>query len=615
MFQTFDPAGDPSVGKPRVAKLRKWLKANDLDGFIVPRADEHQGEYVPARASRLKWLTGFSGSAGIAIVLKDRAFVFVDGRYTLQVRQEVDLNVFAIESLVDNPPRIWIKDNLGKGARLGFDPWLHTTGEVKALKAAAAKAGVTLVPVETNAVDAIWSDQPEPPLAPVELQPIAFAGELARDKLARLAAAIAKEDATHAALTDPSSIAWTFNIRGGDVPHTPLALGFAILAADGNHQLFMDERKFSRTVKAYLTQLAELREPADFESAIVQLAKDGARIALDPALAAEKLRMLIEDNGGTVVATPDPARTPRATKNQAEIAGSRAAHRRDGAAVVKLLCWLDRQKPGSLDEIAVVTKLEECRRQTGEETQMPLRDVSFDTISGAGPNGAIMHYRVSRATSRVLGDGELFLLDSGAQYQDGTTDITRTVPMGKPTEEMKERYTLVLKGMIGISMLRFPPGTRGCDIDAVARMALWRHGLDFAHGTGHGVGSYLAVHEGPQRIAKSGTEKLLEGMMISNEPGYYKEGAYGIRLENLILVAPAEAIDGGDIDMHSFETLTLAPFDKRMLNTELMTREELHWLDQYHARVLAEIGPMLDGEALAWLEQATQPLPRDDKTA
>ncbi|MDR7035076.1 aminopeptidase P family protein [Mesorhizobium sp. BE184] len=615
MFQTFDPAGDPSVGKPRVATLRKWLSDNDLDGFIVPRADEHQGEYVPARASRLKWLTGFSGSAGVAIVLKDRAFVFVDGRYTLQVRQEVDLDVFAIESLVDNPPRLWIGDNLGKGARLGFDPWLHTTGEVKALRAAAEKAGATPVPVETNPVDAIWSDQPEPPLAPVELHPIVFAGELAREKLARLAAAITKEDATHAVLTDPSSIAWAFNIRGGDVPHTPLALGFAILAADGNHRLFMDSRKFSRTVNAYLTQLAEPHEPADFEPAVVKLAKGGAKIALDPALAAEKLRMLVEENGGTVVAAPDPARIPRATKNQAEIAGSRAAHRRDGAAVAKLLCWLDRQKPGSLDEIAVVTKLEECRRQTGEETQMPLRDVSFDTISGAGPNGAIMHYRVSRTTSRVLGDGELFLLDSGAQYQDGTTDITRTVPMGKPTQEMRDRYTLVLKGMIGISMLRFPPRTRGCDIDAVARMALWRHGLDFAHGTGHGVGSYLAVHEGPQRIAKTGTEKLLEGMMISNEPGYYKEGAYGIRLENLILVSPAEAVGGGDIDMHSFETLTLAPFDKRMLNTELMTREELHWLDAYHARVLAEIGPMLDGEALAWLEKACAPLPHDDKTA
>ncbi|TPL56353.1 aminopeptidase P family protein [Mesorhizobium sp. B2-4-2] len=613
MFQAFDSAGNPAVGRPRVALLRQWLAENGLDGFVVPRADEHQGEYVADRSARLKWLTGFSGSAGVAIILRDRAFIFVDGRYTLQVRGEVDLGIFSIESLVDNPPANWLKDNLGKGARLGFDPWLHTIGEVKALRASAEKTGAVLVPLEANPIDIIWKDQPDAPVAPVELHPIGFAGELAKDKLARLAAAIGQEGATHAVLTDPSSIAWAFNIRGGDVPHTPLALGFAVLAADGRHRLFMDSRKFSRQVAAYLTQLAEPHEPGEFEAAVVALAKSGAKIALDPVLAADRLRMLVEDNGGEVIAAPDPARIPRATKNQAEINGSRAAHRRDGAAVAKLLCWLDRQKPGSLDEIAVVTRLEETRRQTGEETQMPLRDVSFDTISGAGPNGAIMHYRVSRATSRKLQAGELFLLDSGAQYQDGTTDITRTVPIGQPTEEMRERFTLVLKGMIGISTLRFPAGTRGSEIDAVARMALWKHGCDFAHGTGHGVGSYLAVHEGPQRIARTGTEKLLEGMMLSNEPGYYKEGSYGIRIENLILVTPAEQIDGGDIAMHGFETLTLAPIDVRLVRSDLLTRDELHWLDTYHARVLAEIGPMLDGETLAWLEKATAPLPHGAK--
>ncbi|MGN6536111.1 MAG: aminopeptidase P family protein [Mesorhizobium sp.] len=613
MFQTFDSAGDPSVGKPRVAKLREWLAAHDLDGFIVPRADEHQGEYVPPHAARLRWLTGFSGSAGAAVVLKDRAVMFVDGRYQLQVRQETDQTVFTVESLIDNPPSAWLKDNIGKGARIGFDPWLHTVGEVKALRASAGKAGAELVPVTENPVDATWDDQPAPPLEPVEIHPIAFAGELAKDKLARLAAAIEKDGATHTILTDPSSIAWAFNIRGTDVPHTPLALGFAILAADGKHQLFMTGKKFSRTVAAYLTQLADLHEPADFEPAVAALAKAGARIALDPALAAEKLRALIADNGGTVVEAPDPARIPRAVKNAAEIAGSRAAHRRDGAAMAKLLAWLDRQEPGTTDEIAVVTKLEECRRRTGEETQMPLRDVSFDTISGAGPNGAVIHYRVSHATNRPLADGELFLLDSGAQYQDGTTDITRTVPVGRPSEEMRERCTLVLKGLIALSMLRFPAGTRGSEIDAMARVALWRHGLDYAHGTGHGVGSYLAVHEGPQRIARSGTEKLLEGMMLSNEPGYYKEGAYGIRLENLILVTPAEPVEGGDIAMHAFETLTLAPFDRRLIKPHLLTRDELHWLDQYHARVLAEIGPMLDGETLAWLETACAPFPQEEK--
>jgi len=613
MFQDFDEVNDPSKGRGRVSRLREWLAEKGLDGFIAPRTDEHQGEYVPAHSERLKWLTGFSGSAGVAIVLANRAVIFVDGRYTLQVRDQADPEIFAIESLIDNPPAKWLKENLRAGTRLAYDPWLHTIGEVKALSEAAEKVGVELVPVSSNPIDAIWPDQPKPPLQPVEIHPIEFAGELARDKLARLAAAIAREGATHAVLTDPSSVAWAFNIRGSDVPHTPLALGFAVLAAEGPHLLFMDKRKLPIRTEAYLTQLADLRTPSTLEAEIATLAKGGAKIALDPVLAAERLRMLIAEDGGTVVKGADPARIPRATKNSAEIAGARAAHRRDGAAVAKLLCWLDRQQPDTLDEIAVVTKLEEMRRVTGDETQMPLREVSFATIAGAGPNGAIMHYRVSTATNRPLKAGELFLLDSGGQYQDGTTDITRTVPIGEPTQEMRTRYTLVLKGLINISLLRFPSGTRGADIDAVARLALWKAGLDYAHGTGHGVGSYLSVHEGPQRIARTGMEKLLEGMILSNEPGYYKPGSYGIRLENLILVTPAENLPDGDIAMHGFETLTLTPFDKRMLRTSLLTRDELHWLDEYHARVLSEIGPMVDGEVLAWLENATAPLPRDEK--
>ncbi|NGN40980.1 aminopeptidase P family protein [Mesorhizobium sp. CGMCC 1.15528] len=608
MFQTFETAGDPTSAPARVAKLREWLASHDLDGFLVPRADEHQGEYVAVRSERLRWLTGFSGSAGVALILKDRAFIFVDGRYQLQVREQVDLGIFAIESLIDNPPAAWIKDNLGKGARLGFDPWLHTVGEVQALKKAAEKNGATLVALDVNPIDEIWADQPEQPMAAVDIHPIEFAGELAKEKLARLAEALSKQGATHCVLTDPSSIAWAFNIRGNDVPHTPLVLGFAILAADGKHLLFIDKRKLPRKVQAYLTQLCDLRAPDALTGDLAKLAKSGAKIALDPALAAEKLRAIIEENGGTVVSEADPARLPRATKNQAELQGARAAHRRDGAAVAKLLCWLDAQKPGTMDEIKLVTQLEEARRTVGEETQMPLRDVSFDTISGAGPNGAIMHYRVSKATNRKLGDGELFLLDSGAQYQDGTTDITRTVAIGQSTDEMRERFTLVLKGMIGISTLRFPVGTRGSEIDAVARMALWKHGLDYAHGTGHGVGSYLAVHEGPQRISRTGTEKFLEGMILSNEPGYYKEGHYGIRIENLILVTAAKPVEGGDLPVHEFETLTLAPIDRRLVRPDLLAHEELVWLNAYHARVLAEIGPMVDGETLKWLEQATAPI-------
>ena len=607
MFQSFDVTSNPSQGPARVARLREWLAGKKLDGFIVPRADEHQGEYVPARAERLSWLTGFTGSAGAAIILADSAEIFVDGRYTLQVRSQVDPSIFSVQSLIETPPAKWLGDNAAKGARIGFDPWLHTIAEAKALKAALEKRGAELVAVAKNAVDEIWDDQPAGPLEPVDIQPLNYAGELAKDKLARIAGSLKAEGATHTILTDPSSLAWTFNIRGRDVPHTPLALGFAAISADGQHLLFMDKRKLPRTTEAYLTQLSDIRPPSSLESEIAALAKAGAKVGLDQSLAAEKLRLIVEENGGTVVSFADPARLPRATKNDAELAGTRNAHRRDGAAVSRFVRWIETRPPGSVDEIAAVTALENCRTETGKELQMPLRDISFDTISGAGPNGAIIHYRVTTATNRTLGPGELYLVDSGAQYQDGTTDITRTLPIGEPTMEMRERYTLVLKGMIQISMLRFPPGTRGADIDAFARAALWKAGLDYAHGTGHGVGSFLSVHEGPQRIAKSGTEKLMPGMILSNEPGYYKEGAYGIRLENLIVVTEAQPVEGGDLPMHGFETLTLVPFDKRMIATELLTREEFEWLNAYHARVREEVGPLLAGDEQAWLEAATSP--------
>ena len=608
MFQSFDVKSDPSQGPERVARLRQWLEKERLTGFLVPRADEHQGEYVAACSERLQWLTGFTGSAGIALVLRDKAYVFVDGRYTLQARHQTDPSTFAIESLIDNPPEKWLAANLAKGGRIGFDPWLHTISEAKKLRAAVAERSGELVAAGPNPIDVLWSDRPAPPLEPVEIQPEEYAGRLAKDKLADMAEAIARAGATHAVLTDPSSVAWAFNIRGHDVPHTPLALGFAVLAADGRHRLFMDERKFSITVKAYLTQLADLFAPDELEGAIVGLAKSGASIGLDPSLAAEKLRLLVEENGGRFLPLADPARLPRAVKNPAEIAGARAAHRRDGAAVSKFLAWLDRQQPGTIDEIRAARSLEGFRQATGEELQMPLRDISFDTISGAGPNGAIIHYRVTTKTTRKLGAGELYLVDSGAQYQDGTTDITRTVAIGAPTAEMRRRATLVLKGMIGISMLRFPPGTRGADIDAVARQALWKAGLDYQHGTGHGVGSYLSVHEGPQRISKTGTEKLLAGMILSNEPGYYKEGAYGIRMENLVLVTEAEVPEGGDIAVYGFETLTLAPFDRRLVEPELLARDDLDWLNAYHARVLREVGPLVDGETRKWLEAATAPI-------
>ncbi|MCB1381842.1 MAG: aminopeptidase P family protein [Notoacmeibacter sp.] len=607
-FQGFESGADPSEGAARVAALRDWMAKEGIGGVLVPRADEHQGEYVGAYAERLSWLTGFTGSAGCALVTAQEAVMFTDGRYTLQVRQQTDVEVFSYQDLIACPPHAWLASNAAQGARIGIDPWLHTIADAARLEDAVHKAGGVLVSLERNPVDAIRSDRPAPPLEPVLIHPMERAGELASEKLAAMAAALAKAGADATVLTDPSSIAWAFNIRGSDVPHTPLALGFAIIKAEGEPELFMDKRKMPMRTEAYLTQLAALRPPSELDDALVALARAGKTVALDPALAAVKLEQLVKANGGTTIALPDPARLPRACKNAVEIEGARAAHRRDGAAMARFLAWLDSRAPGTVTEIEAVEQLEAARIRAGNEAQMPLKDISFDTISGTGPNGAVIHYRVTHQTNRTLSGGDLFLLDSGGQYEDGTTDITRTMPVGGVTAEMRERYTIVLKGLIGISTIRFPRGTRGADIDVLARAAHWKAGLDFAHGTGHGVGSYLSVHEGPQRIAKTGTQPLMEGMILSNEPGYYKDGAYGIRLENLIVVTPATAIPGGDIPMHGFETLTLCPFDRRMIVAPMLTREEVNWLNAYHARVAAEIVPMLEGSDRVWLEAACAPL-------
>lgn len=608
MFQSFDVQTDPSHAASRIGRLREAIREAGIDAFLVPRADEHQGEYVPARAERLKWLTGFTGSAGMALVLLDRAIVFVDGRYTLQAQAQCDAGVFEIADLIANPPVKWLEANAGKGWRIGIDPWLHTISEVGKLKKAAQKRDASLVTVEGNLIDRIWDDQPAPPRGKVEIHPDSLAGQSVAEKLARLAASIAEAGASHFVLTDPSSLAWAFNIRGSDVAHTPLALGFAVLAADGAHRVFIDAAKLTDESRGHLTSHATLVEAGELSPAVVKLAGNGARIGLDPALAADRLRGLIEEAGGSVIEMPDPAQLPRATKNAVEIEGARRAHLRDGAAVTRFLHWLDRQEPGSVDEVGAATRLERTRTEAGEAFQEPLRDISFDTISGAGPNGAIIHYRVTTATNRKLGRGELYLVDSGGQYRDGTTDITRTVAIGTPSAEMRQRYTIVLKGLIAISMLRFPAGTRGRDIDAFARRAHWQAGIDYAHGTGHGVGSFLSVHEGPQRISRMGEQVLLPGMIISNEPGYYKEGAYGIRLENLIVVEEARAVERGEIDTHGFETLTLAPFDRRLIEAGMLDDWERRWLDAYHARVLDALSPYLDTIERQWLAQAAAPL-------
>ena len=603
-FQSFEDRTERAASGARVAALRTELARRGLTGFVVPRSDRHQNEYVPASEERLAWLTGFTGSAGAAIVLMERAVLFVDGRYTLQVREQVDTSLFTIEHLVETPPDRWIETNLTSADRLGYDPWLHTVESAERLAKACAAAGATLVAVEPDLIDAIWRDRPAPPLGAVTLHDLRFAGEEAEEKLARIRAELAKLRADALVVSDPHAVAWAFNIRGADVAHTPLPLAFAVVPQTGRAALFVDGRKLSNDVRDRLEGLADVREPADFVQALAALGQARKTVKLDQATAADALARLVITHGGKVARGACPIALMKAVKNQVEISGARAAHIRDGAAVTRFLAWFDREAArGTLTEIDAVAALEGFRRDTGL-----LKDISFPTISGAGPDGAIVHYRVTSKTNRAIAPGELFLIDSGGQYQDGTTDITRTVAVGEPTAEMRERFTRVLKGHIAIARAVFPDGTTGAQLDSFARQFLWAQGLDFDHGTGHGVGSYLSVHEGPARISKLGTTALRRGMILSNEPGYYKAGAYGIRIENLVLVVEAAAVPGAEKPLNAFETLTLAPIDRRLIVANMLTPEETEWLDGYHARVAQTLSPLVDAETRAWLAAATPPL-------
>ncbi|MCM2472026.1 aminopeptidase P family protein [Rhizobium sp. CG5] len=611
MFQSFDVTSTPQFGKQRVEALRTRFEALGIDGFLVPRADEYQGEYVPASAERLAWLTGFTGSAGQVLVTATQAVVFVDGRYVTQLAEQVDGAVFSGGDLVGEPPHLWLSAHAVKGFRLGIDPWLHTSAEVRRLEKALAGLDGSLVFVSENPLDAIWDNRPAEPLGAVAIQTDSYAGVLAKDKIARICSELTDKGHAAVLVTDPSSIAWIFNIRGSDVPHTPHPLARAILYADGSADLFLDKRKTGIEVEAYLGQLCVQRPPSELTERLAALAGQGGRILVDPDLAPFALCELIRAHGGTIVEAHDPAKIPRAVKNTVELNGSAAAHLQDGVAMVEFLYWLEQNHPGNVTEIGATKALEAARRQVGERMQNPLRDISFDTISGAGEHAAIMHYRVTTASDRPIRSGEMFLIDSGGQYVNGTTDITRTVAIGAVPEEQKRFFTLVLKGMIAISTARFPKGSRGCDLDPLARIALWKAGADFAHGTGHGVGSFLSVHEGPQRISRLSTQELLPGMILSNEPGYYRPGAFGIRIENLVYVREAEAVEGGDLPMLSFETLTFVPIDKYLVTTEMLTREELHWLDAYHQRTRDELMPLIhDPKIRDWLELATEPFSR-----
>ena len=592
MYQSYETPSH-EFGAQRLAALRSELDRSGLDGFIVPRADAHQGENVPARDERLWWLTGFTGSAGLCIVLRETAGVFIDGRYTLQVQKQIDLAAFTPVQIEKETPEKWLEMNAGDSV-VGFDPWLLTDAERARFDKAA-----TLKPVEANPIDAVWEDQPAAPMGSVVVHPANFAGISSADKRAAAAETLRADDLDAFILTLPDSINWLLNIRGSDVAHTPVALGFAILQSSGAVDLYFESDKLDRAVLDHLGEDVHIHPPADFIKAMSGFS--GKRVGVERKSAPVVVSSALAGCGAETVWSTDPCSMPKACKNSAEKEGTRKAHLRDGAAMARFLCWFDgASASGKLTEISVAEKLEKFRDETGK-----LEDISFDTISGFGPNGALPHYRVSRESNRKIEGDSLYLIDSGGQYRDGTTDITRTIAVGEPSADMHKAFTLVLRGMIEVTLARFPKGCTGVQLDAMARMAMWRAGLDFDHGTGHGVGSYLGVHEGPCGISKRSTGALQPGMILSNEPGYYREGAFGIRIENLVIVDEPSVPEGGDREMLGFETITLAPIDLRLIDPLLLGSEHIEWLNAYHARVYEALYPLVDDTTKEWLGDAT----------
>lgn len=590
------PGGDAA---DHVALLRGELSRRGLDGFVVPHGDEHQGEYIPPSALRLAWTTGFTGSAGMAVVLADRAALFVDGRYTLQAAQQVDGRLFEQVHLIDRPPHHWLAATLAAGTRLGYDPWLHTPNAVEQLRQACAKAGAHLVACDDNPIDAVWADRPAPPQEPVRPHPLAFSGVDTAKKRADLASALEKEMLDAVILSAPESIAWLLNLRGGDVPYTPLPLSFAVAHRDASVDLFIDPAKLSPETTAHLGPSVRTAAPDALGPALDRL--QGCHVRLDPASAPAWIADRLDAAGAVLEKGVDPCILPRACKNSVEMEGMRRAHRRDGAILVRFLAWLAETAPqGGLTELAVAARLDGMR-EGGENYRGP----SFPTISAAGPNAALPHYQATPDGDRRLVRGQIYLVDSGGQYLDGTTDVTRTIAIGRCDGPERHHFTLVLKGHIALARARFPRGTSGSQLDGLARQYLWTEGLDYDHGTGHGVGSYLGVHEGPQRISKMpNAQALLPGMVTSNEPGYYKGGSYGIRIENLLAVRPAPI--NGEREIFEFETLTLAPIDLSLVERDLLSDDEAGWLNAYHARVRSELTPLLDGPTADWLARETR---------
>lgn len=593
MFQNFTSPSSPDQGPARLAALRVWMDEQTLNGFIVPRADRHQGEYVAACDERLSWLTGFTGSAGFACVLEDIAGVFIDGRYRLQVLDQV-ADVFIPVHWPETQLQDWLIIKAQPGAVIGFDPWLHTVSQIKTLQDALTASGITLRACP-NGVNAIWRDRPGPPLTAAWSHPESLSGEAAPNKARRIGADITALGADAAVITLPDSLCWLLNIRGSDVPRTPIVQGFAILSSSGAIALFGDPAKFD---SIEFSENVTLMGWNAFEAYLSNF-KD--RMLIDPASLPQAALQALEQGAAKILRGTDPCALPKACKNTTELNGSRAAHLRDGAAMVNFMAWFDGADPSDLSEIDIVRKLEGFRAATNV-----LHDISFDTISGSGPHGAVVHYRVTHETNRKLDSDSLLLVDSGGQYHDGTTDITRTMPLGTPSLEMRQAFTRVLQGMIAISQVRFPKGLTGRDLDSLARAPLWAAGQDYDHGTGHGVGSFLSVHEGPQRLSRATDVPLKVGMILSNEPGYYRAGAFGVRIENLIVVQPAPDLpNGDDRAMLEFETITLAPIDLRLIEVSLLTVREKDWLNAYHQEVHAKLIQLLDATTAQWLANAT----------
>lgn len=603
MKQNFDVKGGPQIGRENLPKLRQEMAKQGLDGFYVPHEDEYQNEYLPDANERLAWVSGFTGSFGSALILSDRAAIFVDGRYTIQGADQTDPALFECVHVPDPGAFGWLAQQDLAGQVIGYDPALMTPNDVAEFSKSATKAGAKAMAVSENPLDLAWHDRPAQPVQPVHPHSLDYAGEASEDKRMAIAEGLRDDQADAAVITAPASIAWLFNIRGGDVSCSPLPLARAIVRADGSASLYMDPAKETEGLREHLGNQVTLSPLTALDEDLAAL--KGQTVSVDPNLASAWFFQSLEASGANILRQQDPVLLPKACKNATEISGTAAAHRRDGAAIIRFLHWLDTEaQSGTVTEIDAALKLLNFRT-----VDPSMKDMSFETISGAGPNGALPHYRVSSASNRVLERGTLYLVDSGGQYPDGTTDITRTVAIGDPSADMRRHNTLVLKGHIAMDRVRFPEGTTGTHLDTLARHALWQAGLDYDHGTGHGVGVYLGVHEGPQRIAKAwNATPLVPGMIVSNEPGFYKEGAYGIRIENLQYVTPPEEIDGGDRPMLGFECLTFAPLARNLIETDSLTSEERDWVDDYHQRVLSEIGALVDGEVKDWLEQACKPL-------